>query len=72
MSRTNGKSSLYYVLGFYVLLFSAWQLLYTFGAIPAYLFPSPFQVVVRLLELGREGLLWPCLEATLVRMVVGF
>jgi len=72
MSRANGKSYKYYVLGFYVILFSAWQLLYTFGAIPEYLFPSPLQVARRLAELGTEGLLWPSIKATLVRMVIGF
>jgi NitT/TauT family transport system permease protein len=72
MSRANGKSYKYYVLGFYVILFSAWQLLYTFGAIPEYLFPSPLQVARRLWELGTEGLLWPSIQATLIRMVIGF
>src|SRR5437879_6483004 len=72
MSRKNGKSTKFYVLGFYIVLFSAWQLLYTFGAIPEYLFPSPLQVAQRLWELSKEGWLWPSVKATLVRMVIGF
>jgi NitT/TauT family transport system permease protein len=72
MKRANGKSTKYYVIGFYIVLFSAWQLLYTFGAIPDYLFPSPFQVARRLKELAFDGLLWPSIKATLVRMVIGF
>jgi NitT/TauT family transport system permease protein len=72
MSRNNERHTRFYVLGFYVLLFAAWQLLYSFGAIPAYLFPSPLQVVQRLWELGADGLLWPSIQATLVRMGIGF
>jgi len=72
MNRTNGKSTKFYVLGFYIVLFSAWQLLYTFGAIPDYLFPSPFQVAQRLWELSKDGWLWPSVKATLVRMIIGF
>src|SRR3954449_2933997 len=72
MKRHNGKPSRFYVIGFYVVLFAAWQALYSFGAIPAYLFPSPLQVAQRLGEIAIEGLLWPGLKATLVRMVIGF
>src|SRR5215470_9790048 len=61
-----------YVIGFYVLLLAAWQALFSFGAIPDYLFPSPLQVGLRLWELGVEGLLWPSVKATLVRMLIGF
>src|SRR5207244_13436276 len=35
-------------------------------------FPSPLQVVRRLRELGSDGLLWPSIQATLIRMVIGF
>jgi NitT/TauT family transport system permease protein len=70
--RGNGKPSRLYVLGFYVLLFAIWQALYWFGAIPAYLFPSPLQVAQRLWEITREDLLWPGVKATMVRMVIGF
>src|SRR4029077_19183235 len=42
------------------------------GAIPAYLFPSPDQVVRRLWELAADRRLWPSIQATLVRMAIGF
>ena len=72
MKRSNGKPSPLYVIGFYVLLFAGWQALFWFGAIPAYLLPSPLQVAQRLGEITTDGLLWPGLKATLVRMVIGF
>src|SRR6266481_7862423 len=61
-----------YVVALYVFLLVSWQSLYSFGAIPDYLFPSPKQVAVRLWEMAIEGLLWPSIKATLVRMVIGF
>lgn len=61
-----------YVLAFWLLLLGGWQSLYTFGAVPDYLFPSPFQVALRLWELAWDGLLWPSVRATLSRMLVGF
>src|SRR6266566_10071422 len=72
MKRTNGKPSRLYVIGFYVLLFSVWQSLYSFGAIPTYLFPSPLQVAQSLWGIANEGRLWPGIKATMVRMVIGF
>lgn len=60
------------VLGFYILLFAAWQLLFSVGVIPEYLFPSPLQVGQRLWELAGDGLLWPSIKATLLRMLIGF
>jgi NitT/TauT family transport system permease protein len=60
------------VLGFYLLLVGAWQVLFALRLLPDYLFPSPLQVVGRLWELGRDGLLWPSIRATLVRMAIGF
>jgi NitT/TauT family transport system permease protein len=72
MNRPNGKRTTFYVVGFYVILFATWQALFVFAAVPEYLFPSPWQVLRRLWELGAEGLLWPSIKATLVRMVIGF
>jgi NitT/TauT family transport system permease protein len=72
MSRTTDRRTRFYVLAFYLLLFASWQLLYTFGAIEDYLFPSPLQVVTRLWELGADGLIWPSIRATLFRMMIGF
>jgi NitT/TauT family transport system permease protein len=66
------KTSAFYVLGFYLCLLGIWQASYSFGAVPDYMFPSPFQVARRLFELGTDGLLWPSVKATLVRMAAGF
>ena len=38
----------YYVLGFYILILSAWQALFSAQIIPDFLFPSPLQVARRL------------------------
>jgi NitT/TauT family transport system permease protein len=62
----------YYVPAFYLLLFTIWQLIIIFHIVPDYLFPSPFQVARRLWELGSEGRLWPSIQATLVRMSIGY
>jgi len=72
MTPNNGKSTRLYVLAFYLFLLAAWQSLYSFGAIPEVLFPSPLQVARRLWELGTDGLLWLSIRATLVRMAIGF
>jgi len=68
----SSKSSKIYVVAFYIFLLVGWQSLYSFGAIPDYLFPSPLQVVHKLWELAVDGLLWPSIKATLIRMVIGF
>jgi NitT/TauT family transport system permease protein len=60
------------VLGFYLFLFLSWQAVFEIRLVPDYLFPSPFNVGERLWELGREGMLWPSIRATLYRMAVGF
>jgi NitT/TauT family transport system permease protein len=61
-----------YVLGFYLLLFGAWQLIITLKWTPDYLFPSPAQVFERLYELARDNYLLPGIKATLTRMAIGF
>jgi NitT/TauT family transport system permease protein len=72
MKRANGNPSRVYVIGFYVLILGVWQSLYSSGALPEYLLPSPRQVARSLWELGSDGLLWPGIKATMVRMVIGF
>jgi len=62
----------FYVLAFYVALFAAWQLLVGLNLIPDYLFPPPYLVAKRLWELGADGMLWPSVKATLIRMAIGF
>lgn len=61
-----------YVLSFYLFLFAAWQLVFGLNLIPDYIFPSPLDVGKRLWELGADGMLWPSIKATLVRMAIGF
>lgn len=62
----------YYVVTFYLLLLVAWQGLFTARLIPDYVFPSPAQVGQRLWELTADNYLWPSLQATFVRMGIGF
>ncbi len=62
----------YAVPGFYLLILVVWQLVYSLGAIPDYLFPSPWQVLARLGQLAADGLFLPSIQATLSRMFVGF
>jgi NitT/TauT family transport system permease protein len=61
-----------YVLGFYLFLFATWQLVFGLNLIPDYIFPAPLDVAKRLWELGADGMLWPSIKATLVRMAIGF
>ncbi len=60
------------VVLFYVALLAAWQLIFLSGITPPYLLPSPMMVLHRLVEMGRDGLLWPGVRATLTRMGIGF
>ena len=62
----------YYVTGFYLLLFGMWQVVISLHWAPDYLFPSPYQVFKRLYELITEGFMLPSIQATLVRMGIGF
>jgi NitT/TauT family transport system permease protein len=50
----------------------SWQILFSAGIIPDYLFPSPAQVAQRLLELATDNYLWPSIKATFQRMGIGF
>ncbi|HTG81303.1 MAG TPA: ABC transporter permease [Geobacteraceae bacterium] len=72
MKDNNAKETAFYVLLFYVLLLSGWQIVFKAGFIPDYLFPSPAQVGNRLWELGSDGYLFPSIRTTLLRMVVGY
>ena len=62
----------FYVPLFYLLLFAAWQAAFNLRLVPDYIFPSPVQVATRLWQIASEGLLWPSVKATLLRMVIGF
>lgn len=61
-----------YVIGFYLLLFGTWQVVISLHWAPDYLFPSPYQVFKRLYELITEGFMLPSIQATLVRMGIGY
>ncbi|MDB6057347.1 MAG: transporter, rane protein, partial [Verrucomicrobiales bacterium] len=66
------KNSTWLVLSFYCSLLILWQVLASARFAPDYLFPSPVQVIHRLIELAQDNLLWPSIKATLLRMVFGF
>src|SRR5215471_13048757 len=72
MKSDQVKRTAIYVTFFYVLLFAAWQVLFSAGVIPEYLFPSPLQVARRLWELGADNYLLPSITSTLSRMLIGF
>lgn len=60
------------VFVFYLILLSIWQGIFWAKLLPSYLLPSPLMVAERLSELIRDGVFWPSLQATLVRMGIGF
>ncbi len=70
--KTATKKATWLVVGFYFLLFAVWQVLASLRLAPDYLFPSPIQVIHRLIELAQDHLLWPSIKTTLLRMVLGF
>ena len=72
MKSEQAKRPFLYVSFFYLLIFAVWQMLFSAGLIPDYLFPSPVQVGKRLWELGSDDYLLPSVKATLVRMAMGF
>lgn len=72
MKQAPDRKFKFYVIGFYLLLFATWQVLFSLRLIPDYLFPSPLQVARRLWQLGSDGMLWPSIKATLLRMLIGF
>jgi NitT/TauT family transport system permease protein len=71
MNKRPANTTLY-VAAFYLALFGAWQLLFSLGIVREYIFPSPAHVAERLWELGSDGMLWPSIRATLLRMALGF
>jgi NitT/TauT family transport system permease protein len=60
------------LLVFLLALLLAWQAVWSLGWLPSYSLPSPAQVAVRLAELARDGTLWPSVQASIVRMLLGF
>jgi NitT/TauT family transport system permease protein len=72
MNKLPEKWNASFVLGFYLLLGAVWQGIFSAHLVPDYLLPSPIQVAERLWSLGTDGLLWPSIKATLLRMGIGF
>jgi NitT/TauT family transport system permease protein len=70
--KTTANKGRWLVIGFYLALFALWEVLTTVHVAPDYLFPSPIQVVRRLIELAQDNYLWPSIKTTLLRMVFGF
>jgi NitT/TauT family transport system permease protein len=70
--KTTAKKGRWLVIGFYLALFALWEVLTSVHVAPDYLFPSPIQVVRRLIELAQDNYLWPSIKTTLLRMVFGF
>ena len=60
------------LLAFLLALLLAWQAVWSLGWLPSYSLPSPAQVGTRLVELARDGTLWPSVQASVVRMALGF
>ncbi|MDD2707480.1 MAG: ABC transporter permease [Verrucomicrobiae bacterium] len=57
---------------FYLVLLALWQIFFEMRFFPEYILPSPGMVFRRLRELGGDGILWPSVKATLLRMAIGF
>jgi len=60
------------VILFYAGLLAAWQVVFDAGILPKYAWPSLVMVAEKLWELVTDGILWPSMKATLLRMVLGF
>lgn len=72
MKRKTDRWHKYYVLAFYLVLLGTWQLLFSLKVMEDYLLPPPSDVAKRTWQLASEGFLWPSIQATLVRMAIGF
>ncbi|MBS0548180.1 MAG: ABC transporter permease [Proteobacteria bacterium] len=59
-----------YLLGF-ASLFAIWHVAATW-IMPSVLFPPPWQVIVKAIELARDGTLWEHASASLARIGLGF
>jgi NitT/TauT family transport system permease protein len=70
--KTATRRSAWLVVSFYCSLLILWQALASLRFAPDYLFPSPVEVIRRLIELAQDNLLWPSVKTTLLRMVFGF
>lgn len=71
-TRKPKKRGILIEIFFYLAILVVWQIIAWIRVFPDYMFPSPLQVVQRLLELAQMHMLWPSVCATLGRMCVGF
>jgi len=60
------------MFAFLAALLLLWQIVWSLGVLPSYSLPSPAQTAVRLVQLARDGSLLPSVEASVVRMLLGF
>jgi len=60
------------MLAFLAGLLLLWQIVSSLALLPSYSLPSPSQTALRLVELARDGSLLPSVEASVVRMLLGF
>jgi NitT/TauT family transport system permease protein len=72
MKSPQKKSGALLVPLFYLFVLVLWQCLASLPKSRDYLFPSPVQVIGRLIELARDHLLLPSVIATIRRMSIGF
>ncbi len=72
MKQPSKKSGVVLVPLFYLFLLVVWQAVASLPHVRDYVFPSPLQVIGRMIELARDHLLFPSLVATLRRMSIGF
>ena len=71
-NASSARSRTLALLAFLLALLLAWQGVWSIGWAPSYSLPSPAQVGTRLVELARDGVLWPSVQASVVRMALGF
>lgn len=57
---------------FYISLVTIWAMVSKLRLLPDYIFPSPGDVQLRMMELLEDKLLWVSVVATLKRMAIGF
>jgi NitT/TauT family transport system permease protein len=70
--RTTAARRNLVLLAFLAALALLWQAVWSTGLLPPYSLPAPAQVAVRLAEMVRDGSLLPSVQASVVRMVLGF
>ncbi len=57
---------------FFIILVGLWQAAYLLELVPPYLFPGPFAVLEKFVELGKSGELFQSIALSLKRMFMGY